>query len=380
MRKPRQEGAILFPGCLIHYVPWAAVPREHRSLTTLCCLSIWLLKLLGPQGTCPENFTFLRDRLQMYSESKSPIAFGLRAPLVSSALSTPAFPWMHREENKLQALFTILFASFKRNIGKLFLYFFSSQIPQLLEQNTAENLAVSPLASVGASVKGHPRTTCSPLPEKRMLWASVAVHIAPLYCHSFPILLVNPMKKRVSLFEQKDTKATMPSSPVGDRNLWAQEGGQGVLLRSLVLPHPHSAFIPGILSSPLFMTCSPKMFHLSHTSPLSSVLSSLPIDCLTLLVCSCVYSSGVCLCTHSLPSTTYTATTGAMYIWVKNSNMSELGVVCRRFYTLLEDFCPQRDAYHTLPMNLSSYLEELSRKANVIEPVLNLISKLPNRS
>lgn len=60
--------------------------------------------------------------------------------------------------------------------------------------------------------------------------------------------------------------------------------------------------------------------------------------------------------------------------------MSELGVVCRRFYTLLEDFCPQRDAYHTLPMNLSSYLEELSRKANVIEPVLNLISKLPNRS
>lgn len=134
---------------------------------------------------------------------------------------TLASPWMHREENKLQAVLISLLAPFQRNIGKLFLY--------LLEQNTAENLAVSPLASVGASATGHPRTTCSPLPEKRMLWASVAVHIAFLYCQSFSVLLFNPMKKRGSSFEQKDTEAAMPSSLVGDRILWAQEGGHGVL-------------------------------------------------------------------------------------------------------------------------------------------------------
>lgn len=137
--------------------------------------------------------------------------------------------------------------------------------------------------------------------------------------HSFTASLFlffyfNPMKKRGSSFEQKDTEAAMPSSLVGDRILWAQEGGQGVLLRSLLLPRPHSAFIPGILSPLLFMTCSPKSFHLLHTSPLSPIIPPLPIDCLTLSVCSCVYSSGVCLCTRSLPSTTYTATTGAMYV------------------------------------------------------------------
>lgn len=147
-----------------------------------------------------------------------------------------------------------------------------------------------------------------------MLWASVAVRIAFLYCQSFSVLLFNPMKKRGSSFEQKDTEAAMPSSLVGDRILWAQEGGQGVLLRSLLLPRPHPAFIPGILSSLLFMTRSPKIFHLLHTSPLSSIILPLPFDCLTLSVCSCVYSSRVCLCTRSLPSTTYTATTGAMYV------------------------------------------------------------------
>lgn len=145
--------------------------------------------------------------------------------------------------------------------------FFSSQIPQLLEQNTAEILAVSPAASVGASVKGHPRTTCSPLPEKRMLWASVAVHVAPLYCHSFSILLVSPMKKRVSLFEQKDTEAAMPFSPVRDRNLWAQEGGQGVLLRSLLLPPPSFCFYSRhTLLSPLFDLFSKDVPPLAHIS------------------------------------------------------------------------------------------------------------------
>lgn len=59
-----------------------------------------------------------------------------------------------------------------------------------------------------------------------MLWASVAVHVAPLYCHSLSILLVSPMKKRVSLFEQKDTEAAMPFSPVGDRNLWLRREGK----------------------------------------------------------------------------------------------------------------------------------------------------------
>lgn len=41
---------------------------------------------------------------------------------------------------------------------------------------------------------------------------------------------------------------------------------------------------------------------------------------------------------------------------------------------------PSERSYHTLPMILSFCLEELSRKANVMKPVLNLISKLPNRS
>jgi hypothetical protein len=120
---------------------------------------------------------------------------------------------MNRKEIQLQAGLISLFASLQRNIGKLALYFLASEIPSLLEQNTAENLAGFPLASIGISVKVHPKEACSLLPEKRMLWDSVAVWTASLYCRSFSTLLFNPMKKRVSSFEQNDSETVDAFQP-----------------------------------------------------------------------------------------------------------------------------------------------------------------------
>lgn len=137
----------------------------------------------------------------------------------------------------------------------------------------------------------------------------------------------------------------MPSSPVGDRNLWAQEGGQEWYNDHYCYP-PHLLF--QTYSPPLFYLYAPfsKDFSpLTHISPLSSIFRPsshrLPYSFSVLL---CFLFRCVCLYTHSLPSTTYIAPIiGAMYFWVKNSNMNGLGVVWRWFYMLLEDFYPQRD-------------------------------------
>lgn len=121
---------------------------------------------------------------------------------------------MNKEEVKLQARLLSLFASFHRNTGKLVFIFFASQIPQLLEQNLSRKLSCLTSGqgrgfneSASKGQFGHHS------PEKRMLWTSVAVRTASLHCHSFAIFLFNPMKKRVSSFEQKDHEAADAFQP-----------------------------------------------------------------------------------------------------------------------------------------------------------------------
>ena len=106
--------------------------------------------------------------------------------------------------------------------------------------------------------------------------------------------------------------------------------------------------IPDVLSYSLLPLCPIfQRFFTSHTH-ISFILHLSPLFPSTALFfqCALVFSLQMCVClyTHSLPSTTYIAPIiGAMYFWVKNSNMNGLGVVWRWFYMLLEDFYPQRD-------------------------------------
>lgn len=115
---------------------------------------------------------------------------------------TLASPWMGREEIKLQAGLIPLLASFQRNTGKTYLILFCLTDSLTFRTKHNWNLAVSPVANVGTSVKVHPKASSSPLPEKRMLWASCIP-----YCCSFSIFLLNLWRKWCVGFGQEDSEA-----------------------------------------------------------------------------------------------------------------------------------------------------------------------------
>lgn len=171
-------------------------------------------------------------------------------------------------------------------------------------------MTVSPIASVGASVKGHSRANCSPLPDKRMLWAGMTgcVHLLTAVFFFHPSIQLYE-ENGVLILSRRILRLPMSFNPVGDRRLQAQERRQGVVLGSLLCYLLLFYTRHTLLLSSILMTCSPNSFHRLHISfviHLFSLPAPLTLDCLILSVCSCVLlSSDVCPCMHTLTPTSY---------------------------------------------------------------------------